>query len=103
MNISEIEEKEIFPGLHGRLIHGKNITWAFWNVEKGAIVPLHSHIHEQIMYVIEGKFQLIVDGVNKIFDKGDYIVLPSNVPHEGTALSNCKLMDVFSPAREDYM
>ena len=55
------------------------------------------------MYVIEGKFQLIVDGVNKIFDKGDYIVLPSNVPHEGTALSNCKLMDVFSPAREDYM
>ena len=74
MNISEIEEKEFFPGLHGRLIHGKNITWAFWNVEKGAIVPLHSHIHEQIMYVIEGKFQLIVDGVNKIFDKGDYKV-----------------------------
>ena len=44
MNISEIEEKEFFPGLHGRLIHGKNITWAFWNVEKGAIVPLHSHL-----------------------------------------------------------
>lgn len=102
MNISKIQEKEFFPGLNGRLIHGQNITWAFWNVKNGSTVPLHSHIHEQIMFVVEGEFKLTIDGIEKIYEKDDYVILPPNVPHEGIALSDCKLMDVFSPAREDY-
>lgn len=102
MNINDLKEKEIFPGLKGKLIHGDNISWAFWNVSNGASVPLHSHFHEQIMYVTEGRFKLVVNGKEKVYEKGDFVVIPSNVQHEGEALSDCKLMDVFSPAREDY-
>ena len=64
---------------------------------------MHSHEHEQIMYVVEGKFKLKVDGNEKIYEKDDFVVIPSNAKHEGEeALSDCELMDVFSPARDDY-
>nr|WP_299338022.1 cupin domain-containing protein [Allomuricauda sp.] len=102
MNLSEISPKEIMPGYHGKMIHSDVMTWAFWDVEEGAAVPEHHHVHEQIMHVVEGKFEFTVGGKTDIYEPGDVVVIPSNVPHGGKALTPCKLMDVFSPAREEY-
>ena len=102
MRLSEIDAKEIQPGLHGKMVHGKQLTWAFWEVEQGAGVPEHHHPHEQIMHVVEGEFEFTLDGKTNVYTSGDVVVIPSNISHAGTALTPCKLMDVFSPAREDY-
>ena len=102
MNFSKIEEKEIFPGYFGKLIHGEKITWAFWRVTKGSEVPEHSHHHEQIMHVISGSFSFTLEGETSVFGEGDTIVIPSNYKHYGTALTDCKIMDVFCPKREEY-
>ncbi|MDC6362430.1 MULTISPECIES: cupin domain-containing protein [Flavobacteriaceae] len=102
MNLSKIRSKEIMPGYHGKLVHGNAISWAFWNVEKDAIVPEHQHIHEQIMHVVEGEFEFTLNGDTKVYYPGDVVVIPSNIPHSGRALTSCKLMDVFSPVREEY-
>ena len=102
MNLKDIEIKEFFPGLNGKLVHGKKITWAFWDVEKDAVVPEHSHHHEQIMHVLDGEFEFILNGNKKIYKNGDVVVIPSNAPHSGKAITKCKLMDVFSPVREEY-
>ena len=59
MNLDSVKQKEFFPGLKGKLIHGDKITWAFWDVEKDAEVPEHFHHHEQIMYVVDGEFEFI--------------------------------------------
>lgn len=90
------------PGYHGKLIHGNRISWAFWTVEKGAEVPLHQHPHEQIMHVVEGDFEFSLNGSTKVYHPGDVVLIPSNSPHAGKALTACKLMDVFSPVREEY-
>ena len=102
MNLENITQKEFFPGLKGKLVHGDKITWAFWGVKKGAEVPEHSHHHEQIMHVIDGEFEFILNGNKKIYKSGDVVVIPSNIPHSGKALTECRLMDVFSPVREEY-
>jgi len=102
MNLSQIQSKEIMPGYHGKLVHGDTISWAFWRVEKDAEVPEHSHHHEQIMHVVEGDFEFTLDGNTAIYRSGDVVVIPSNSPHSGKALTACKLMDVFSPVREEY-
>ena len=102
MNLDIIMQMEFFPGLKGKLVHGDKITWAFWDVEKGAEVPEHSHHHEQIMHVIDGEFEFILNGNKKIYKSGDVVVIPSNIPHSGKALTECRLMDVFSPVREEY-
>ena len=64
MKLKEIDVKEIMPGLNGRMVHGETITWAFWDIKKGAEVPMHQHVHEQIMHVQEGVFEFNLDGIN---------------------------------------
>ena len=102
MKLKEIKSLEIMPGLNGRMIHGQTMTWAFWEIEKNASIPKHSHIHEQIMHVVSGKFSFTINDETSIFCEGDTIVITSNSPHCGTAITNCKIMDVFSPKREEY-
>lgn len=55
-----------------------------------------------MMHVVEGEFEFTLDGKTKVYTAGDIVPIPSNVPHSGKALTPCRLMDVFSPAREDY-
>ncbi|GLU43821.1 cupin domain-containing protein [Allomuricauda sp. NBRC 101325] len=102
MNLADITPKEIMPGYHGKLVHGEQMSWVFWDVDKDAEVPEHHHIHEQIMHVVEGTFEFTLGGKTDIYNPGDVVVIPSNVPHSGKALTPCKLMDIFTPVREEY-
>jgi quercetin dioxygenase-like cupin family protein len=100
--LEQIKSKEIFPGFAGRFEHTENMTLAFWDVKAGSSVPVHSHIHEQVVTVREGKLELTVDGESRIMDAGCFAVIPSNVKHSAYAVTDCKLLDVFYPVREDY-
>ena len=102
MNISELESKEIIKGYHGRFVHMESFTLGFWEVEAGASIPLHSHEHEQTTQVIEGEFEMTVGSDTKVYKSGMLVKIPSNIPHGGKAITNCKLSDVFCPVREDY-
>ncbi len=102
LTLATIPSKEIMPGYHGKLIHSETMSLVFWEVEKSAVVPEHSHVNEQIMHVIEGEFQFTLDGKTKIYHPGEIVVIASHKKHSGKALTPCKLMDVFSPARDEY-
>jgi len=102
MQLNEIDSKEIVPGLHGKMVHGERISWVFWDADQGVKVPEHNHMHEQIMHVVEGQFEFTLNGDTQVYGPGSVIVIPSNATHSGIALSTCKLMDVFSPVREEY-
>ena len=103
MNLSEILPKEIMPGYHGRMVHAEKMSWVFWDVEIGAEVPEHDHIHEQIMHVVKGSFEFTLNGDTKTYQDGDIVIIPPNAPHSGKAITACKLMDIFSPVREEYL
>ena len=102
LNLSTIPSKEIMPGYHGKLIHAENMSIAFWEVEKDAQVPEHSHVNEQIMQVLQGQFEFTVNGETQIYGPQDIVIIPPHAPHSGRALTECKLMDVFSPVRSEY-
>ena len=75
---------------------------AFWEVEAGAVMPMHQHMHEQTSQVLEGEFELTVAGETKVLVPGFVAVIPPDVLHGGVAISDCKLLDIFSPVRQDY-
>jgi quercetin dioxygenase-like cupin family protein len=101
INLETVEEKELILGFHGRFVHSDKMTFAYWRIEGGASAPVHDHPHEQLVNVLEGEFELTVEGETHILSPGKVFVLPSHVPHSGKALTPCRLLDVFHPVRED--
>ncbi|MCX6205478.1 MAG: cupin domain-containing protein [Bacteroidetes bacterium] len=102
IEIASIKPKTIVAGFDAKFIHTASMTFSFIEVKAGASLPAHSHIHEQVSFVTEGIFQLTVDGEIIEFGQGTAVVIPSNAVHSGTAITDCKIMDVFNPVREDY-
>jgi len=94
--------KEIFPGYTARAIHTGTMSFMYWTVKAGAKVPEHSHMHEQVAQVMKGSFELTVDGQTRVLEPGIIAVIPANVQHSGKAITDCELVDVFYPEREDY-
>ena len=102
-NLDDIEQNELIPGYRVKFIHSENMTIAYWNIKKDALLPEHKHPHEQVANITEGKFELTVDGETQIVEAGDVVVIPSNTKHSGKAITNCKIIDIFYPVREDYL
>ncbi len=100
--VEGIEPRELIPGHHGRLIHSEHTTHVYWRIEEGARLPEHSHPHEQIVNVLEGTYELVVDGSAQRLDAGEVLVIPGGAVHSGRAHTACRILDVFSPVREEY-
>jgi quercetin dioxygenase-like cupin family protein len=101
-HFSDIPTKEIAPGFFSKLIHTETNTINFMEVKAGCSVPYHRHVNEQLAFVIEGKFELTVNAVPQILEPGLFAIVPPDAWHSGIAITDCKLIDVFSPPREDY-
>jgi quercetin dioxygenase-like cupin family protein len=102
VEVNGLLSKEVIKGYTARSIHTGTMTFLYWTVEAGATMPVHTHVHEQVANVLKGKFELTVNGETKILEPGIVAVIPPNVPHGGKAITNCELLDVFHPEREDY-
>lgn len=101
-SLATLPSRELIPGFHGKMIHGDHMSLVFWEVESGAEVPAHAHENEQIMHVLEGRFSFCLDGTTREYGPGDLVLIPPHAEHSGKALTDCRLMDVFSPVREAY-
>jgi len=97
-----MKEVEVVPGFLGKFIHANNVTVAFWSIAAGSKLPEHKHPNEQITNVVNGVLELIIEGEMKSLKAGETAVISSNIPHQGTAVTDCNIIDVFSPVREDY-
>lgn len=71
--------------------------------EKGAIGTLHQHPHLQMSYVAEGSFEVTVADRIKTLKKGDVFFAKSNILHGVLCLEEGLLIDIFNPAREDFL
>lgn len=98
----EIREKEVVPGIIGHYVHGEQITFGYVDIKAGSILPEHHHLHEQITYIMEGQLDMVIGGNPCLLGDGEFVIIPSHTPHSAVAVTDCRLIDVFSPVREDY-
>jgi quercetin dioxygenase-like cupin family protein len=95
---------EICPGITRRTVaHGKTMYQMIATLAAGSRMPEHQHAQEQIVHILEGQMRLIVDGVPHELSTGDSFYLASNVPHGVETISETRVLDTFSPPRDDYL
>jgi|SRR6185369_17595440 quercetin dioxygenase-like cupin family protein len=86
-----------------QLIVGDNIMIARVLLKKGAFVPIHSHLNEQVTYILEGALRFSIQGKETVVAAGEVLTIPAGIPHEAVALEDTVDLDVFTPPRVDWM
>ncbi len=101
---AEVTREEIAPGVY-RKIMGWTSRLMVVRVEfgEGTAFPPHNHPHHQITYVVEGEFEIEIEGEKKILKRGDTYVVPGDAMHSVRCLAAGVLLDTFSPMRKDFM
>jgi quercetin dioxygenase-like cupin family protein len=72
------------------------------DIEPGAVVSMHSHPHEQTGTLISGRLRFEIGGETFELEPGDAWMIPGGVPHEATGIDKSRVVEVFSPPREDW-
>jgi quercetin dioxygenase-like cupin family protein len=97
-------EVELMNSLIGRqFIVGTDVMIARVLLKKGAHVPLHSHLNEQVTYILEGALKFVLEGKEVVVHAGEVLCIPPHVPHEAFALEDTVDLDVFNPPRQDWI
>ena len=102
VELDRLPVRDLFPGLRARLIHSERVTHSWVEVDAGATFPEHQHPHEQIVSVLSGELELIVDGTTYLLKPGVVFVIPPNARHSGRGVTACRVLDAFAPVRDDY-
>ena len=72
-------------------------------LKKGCIVPMHSHVNEQLSYILDGALKFLIDGKEIVVRPGEVLTIPPNMPHEAEALEDTVDLDIFHPPRADWI
>lgn len=71
--------------------------------DQGAVGALHSHPHVQASYVAEGSFEVTIGNATTVLTQGASFIVPPNVTHGVKALTAGRLVDCFTPRRDDFL
>ena len=94
--------KELVPGLTITPFWGENILVGVVYLEPYTVTPSHSHPHEQCSYLLEGELEFILGDERRILHPGGLVVIPGGMEHYVIAGPHpVRLLDMFSPVRED--
>lgn len=102
----DMPKERVSDLLERRLVTSEKMMLAHVYIEKGCIVPKHSHKNEQITYILEGALHFWIGEDEKeevVVKAGEVLVIPSNVPHKAEALEDTLDVDIFSPPRQDWI
>ncbi len=72
-------------------------------LDKGSLLPEHSHVYEQSGYLVKGRILLHIDGKAQELKTGGSWNIPGNTKHRAEILEDSIAIEVFSPARDDYL
>ena len=102
----DIPKESLKEDLGRRLITAERMMLAHVYLEKGCVVPRHSHENEQLTYILEGRLRFwLGEDESTVVDvaAGEVLHIPPNLAHKAEALETTLDVDVFSPPRQDWL
>jgi len=105
VRFDDVRAFELAAGVSGRPLFGAGAMINLIEFEPGAVVPLHSHPHEQISYILEGAVRFQVGDVGYDLKPGEGLVIPGGVTHGAVQVGpeGCRMVEIFTPLRDDYV
>jgi quercetin dioxygenase-like cupin family protein len=102
---NDIPMERVTDDISRQLVTGRNEMVARIHLKKGAIVPTHSHVSEQITWTLQGSMRLWIGAKEEVvtLGPGQFVVIPPDVPHRAEALEDTMEVDFFSPIRQDWL
>jgi quercetin dioxygenase-like cupin family protein len=94
----------ILPGIRIKtLTYGELTLFTEFKMEKGHVLPKHSHVYEQTGYLLKGNLLLTIGTEEYNVTQNDSWCIPCNVEHWAQILSDSVAIEVFAPVRKDYL
>ena len=106
MVVKKNEQKTVQPApglVRKHLATGGSLMAVEVHFEQGAVGAVHQHPHEQLTYVLSGRFEFQENDQITILEPGDSVYVGPNIPHGAVALEAGVLLDLFTPQREDFL
>lgn len=96
--------QQVLPGVRQKtLVHGDKTLMVEFLLDKGALLPLHSHPHEQTGYLVTGRIRLSIDGKKHEVSPGDSWCIAGGASHNAEIVEDSVAIEVFAPVREEYL
>ena len=90
-----------------RVLHTDNLMMSVWDFTDGpwdGPEPLHSHPHEQVVYLSDGEVIFTVGEESTMLSAGDMIAVPGDVPHTIQLLTPVvRIIDTWTPVRQEFL
>ncbi len=102
-SLDAIPVEVLAPGITRQVVHGTQTTFSRWQLSAGSSVPLHHHVNEQMTWIISGRAEVLSGGKMHELRGGEIMVFAPNVEHAFDILEDTVAIDIFSPARQDWI
>ncbi len=99
----DVEVEPLNPQLGRQMVTGENLMISRVLLKKGCVVPEHSHVNEQLTYILEGALKFWIDGKVIVVHAGEVLCIPPHMPHKAQAVEDTVDLDVFYPPRQDWL
>lgn len=95
IDANKITIRNYLPGISGSFFKSKNNSFSFTHFKKMATSPNHQHSFEQVIIILKGEMEFKLENKKHTMSKGGVMIVPSNIYHQCTALTDCLLIEVF--------
>lgn len=99
----DAQQVEMLPRVHRRTMATTDrLMVCEFFLERDAIIPPHSHVHDQAGYLVYGTVELTIGGQTRTCQPGDSYAIPGGIVHNVKAVVDSLVVEVFTPLRDEY-
>jgi quercetin dioxygenase-like cupin family protein len=96
----ELELEKVTEMIARKVVVGDRNTVIQAYLKKGALVPVHTHPSEQLIYVLQGALRATVGEDVITVREGELLQVPSEAPHQVEVLDDTFVLDIRGTERQ---
>jgi quercetin dioxygenase-like cupin family protein len=98
-----LHEEQLSEKISRRILAGRQGMIVWWSIGAGVHVEPHSHLNEQIVWMLKGKMEFRLGGEQRVCSQGDVVVIPGGTEHEAWFREDTEVIDFFAPPRAEFL